>query len=289
VIILLLLIVAGGATSFFIAATKSLLEVQVVAIENVLASEQEIMLDLEVSAVNPNIFPVTVDVAELNIFARSKYVGTDKLWREHDPKDLDHFPRVKESRRRWQLSQIVQCLGDMDCVQAAASGHSWLTFKKEHGKGGVDKGTDPIKDPEHDLQTMLLGRVMVFDSPLSFPASPWSYDASTSKGQIRLPQPGNGTETGGTERWERVLQHPFDLIVRGVIKYQIPLSSGYLSAPLSGSVRYDPEDESHNPNTPPSNGTAKINTKTPPNPLPLADLDSQLEGRVGASKRQFTA
>ncbi|KAJ5663580.1 hypothetical protein N7507_004311 [Penicillium longicatenatum] len=289
VIILLLLIVAGGATSFFIAATKSLLEVQVVAIENVLASEQEIMLDLEVSAVNPNIFPVTVDVAELNIFARSKYVGTDKLWREHDPKDLDHFPRVKESRRRWQLSQIVQCLGDMDCVQAAASGHSWLTFKKEHGKGGVDKGTDPIKDPEHDLQTMLLGRVMVFDSPLSFPASPWSYDASTSKGQIRLPQPGNGTETGGTERWERVLQHPFDLIVRGVIKYQIPLSSGYLSAPLSGSVRYDPEDESHNPNTPPSNGTAKINTKTPPNPLPLADLDSQLEGRVRASKRQFTA
>ncbi|KAJ5554668.1 hypothetical protein N7513_004627 [Penicillium frequentans] len=291
VIILLLLIIAGGATSFFFAATKSLLDVHVVAIQNVLASEQEIMLDLNVSAVNPNIFPVTIDVAELNIFARSKHVGTDKLWREHDSSELDHFPRVKESRRRWQLSQIVQCLGDMDCVQAAASGNSWFKSKKdkEHSKDGVDRGTDPIKDPDHDYQTMLLGRVLVFDSPLSFPASPWSYQESTSKGQLRLPRPGNKTEEGGTERWERVLQHPFELIVRGVIKYQIPLSSRYLSAPISSSVQYDPEDESHDPNTPPSNETAQINTKLPPNPLTLANLDPQLEHRVVVSKRQFTA
>ncbi|KAJ5920982.1 hypothetical protein N7466_009308 [Penicillium verhagenii] len=289
VIIMLFLMIAGGATSFFIAATKSLLDVQIVAIQNVLASEQEIMLDLNVSAINPNIFPVTIDVAELNIFARSQHVGTDKLWRDHGSDELAGFPRVKESRRRWQFSQIVRCLGNMDCVEEA--GHS-KSKKPEHSEDGIDEGTDPIKDPDHDIQTMLLGRVMTFDSPLSFPASPWSGDAATSKGQIRLPQPGNKTEEGGTERWERVLQHPFELIVRGVIKYQIPLSSRYLSAPISSSVKYVPDDEIHEPNTPSSNETAHINdieTPSSSEPLRLADPDPQPELRSGLFKRQFTA
>ncbi|KAJ5752182.1 hypothetical protein N7520_009099 [Penicillium odoratum] len=291
VIIMLLLVIAGGAASFFIAATKQLLDVQVVAIQNVLASEQEIMLDLNVSAVNPNIFPVTIDVAELNIFARSQHVGTDKFWREHGSDDLGHFPRVKQSRRRWQLSQIVRCLGNMECVQAAESGISLSKSKlksPEHSEDGVDRGTDPINDPS-DYQTMLLGRVMLFDSPLSFPASPWGYEKTTSKGQIRLPQPGNKTEEGGTERWERVLQHPFELIVRGVIKYQIPLSSRYHSAPISSSIKYVPDDESHEPTTPPSNETAQINNETLTIPVGLADLDPQPESRTGVSKRQFTA
>ncbi|KAJ6168599.1 hypothetical protein N7497_001442 [Penicillium chrysogenum] len=56
IIFLLLLIVAGGATSFIVAATQPLLDVQVIAIQNVLASEQEIMLDLNVQAINPNLF-----------------------------------------------------------------------------------------------------------------------------------------------------------------------------------------------------------------------------------------
>ncbi|KAJ5707317.1 hypothetical protein N7488_007118 [Penicillium malachiteum] len=270
IIILLLLIIAGGAVSFFIAASKALLDVQVVAIQNVLASEQEIMLDLNVSAVNPNIFPVTIDDTDLNIFAKSRYVGTDKFWREHPSDELDRFPRVTESRRRWQFSQTVRCLGNMDCVEAA----------KSHTKDGVDKGTDPITDPEGDSQTMLLGRVFRFDSPLSFASSPWDYEGSTSKGQIRLPRPGNKTEEGGTERWERVLQHPFELIVRGVIKYQVPLSSRYLSASISSSVRYVPDDEdSNDPNTtPPGNDTARISDTTTPSSSTsrLVNLDLQL-------------
>ncbi|KAJ5815224.1 hypothetical protein N7474_007001 [Penicillium riverlandense] len=283
IIILLMLIVAGGAASFIVAATRPLLDVDIIAVQNVLATEQEIMLDLNVQAINPNLFPVMIDDTDFNIFAKSRYVGTDKFWREHGSDgELDHFPRVEQSRRRWKLSQMVRCLGSMDCVKDAVSGAS----RKD---GGVDRGTDPITDPSGDPQTMLLGRVFHFDSSLSFEASPWNHMASSSKGQIRLARPGNKTEEGGTERWERVLQHPFELIVRGVVKYQLPLSSRFHSASVSGSVKVDPDDEDHNI---PDNSTARIFSPGSPRPMRLLDSDagrSLPRKESGVSPRPFTA
>ncbi|KAJ5674946.1 uncharacterized protein N7477_004880 [Penicillium maclennaniae] len=290
VVLLLLLIITGGAVSFVIAATKTLLDVQVLAIQNVLASEQEIMLDLNVRAVNPNIFPVTIDDTDINIFAKSRYVGTDKFWREHGQDELDQFPRVEQSRKRWQLTQIVRCLGNMECVESARSGLS--ASKKSKDKDGVDHGTDPIPDPEGDPRSMLLGRVFRFDSPLSFEASPWGQHQSTSMGQIRLARPGNKTEEGGTERWEKVLEHPFELIVRGVIKYQLPLSSHYYSASVSSSVKIVPDEDIHDPEelqNLPNNETVRISfTRTTTPVLRLADADAR-EHQSGLSQRQFTA
>lgn len=275
IITLLLFIIAGGATSFIVAATKPLVDVQVVAIQNVLASEQELMLDLNVQAVNPNLFPVTIDDTDVNIFAKSRFVGTDKLWREHGDKELDRFPRTEQRRRRWQLSQTVRCQGHKDCAVETMSGGS----PSEHVRDGIDKGTDPIpSDPEGDPQTMLLGRVFHFDSPLSFEASPWSQLASSSKGQIRLARPGNKTEEGGTERWERVLQHPFELIVRGVVKYQLPLTSRFHSESVSSSVKVVPNDDDSD--DPPSNDTARISRHAPRYRLALRPERTVIRRRV---------
>jgi hypothetical protein len=237
VISILLLITIGGATSFIVGITKSLLDVQILAIQNVLASEQEIMLDLSMRASNPNLFPVAIDDMDMNIFAKSRFVGTDKLWRDHGS-DLSHFPRVDDSRKRARLASLARCARSSGCLENETT----LFSRSVHANDGVDKGTDPIPtDPAGDPQTMLLGRVFRFDSPLTFEASPWNYLPSTSKGQIRLARPGNKTEEGGTERWERVLQHPFELIVRGVVKYQLPLSSRFLSASVSSSVKVVPD------------------------------------------------
>jgi hypothetical protein len=282
VIFLLVLVVAAGATSFIVAATQPLLDVQVIAIQNVLASEQEIMLDLNVQAVNPNLFPVTIDDTDVNIFAKSRFVGSDKFWREHG--DLDHFPRIEQSRRRWQLSRAVRCLGNTECMENSAPSESDL-----HTTNGVDEGTDPPTDPEGDPRSMLLGRVFHFDSPLSFESSPWNHLTSSSKGQIRLARPGNKTEAGGTERWERVLQHPFELTVRGIIKYQLPLSSRYLSASVSSSIKVVPGSEENDPEqTPPSNDTVRIDLRQPSVRLPLLDNRSTGPGSE-ASRRPFTA
>ncbi|KAE8383323.1 putative phospholipid metabolism enzyme regulator [Aspergillus bertholletiae] len=252
VVSILLLVMIGGATSLIVGITKSLVDVQILAIQNVLASEQEIMLDLNVRATNPNLFPVAIDEMDMNIFAKSRFVGTDKLWRDQGS-DWSDFPRVGDSRKRARLASLARCAGSGGCLlnDTSISNRVW------HKNGGVDKGTDPIPtDPAGDPQTMLLGRVFHFDSPLTFEASPWNYISSTSKGQIRLTRPGNKTEDGGTERWERVLQHPFELIVRGVVKYQLPLSSRFLTASVSSSVQVVPDKD--------DNGTGEGNDKPDP-------------------------
>ncbi|GKZ82943.1 hypothetical protein AnigIFM56816_007769 [Aspergillus niger] len=256
IISLLLLLLVGGVTSFVVASTKALVDVEILDIQNVLASEQEIMLDLNVQAINPNLFPVSIDDMDMNIFAKSRFVGTDELWRKLSS-DSSSVPRVENSRKRAEMALIARCAGDASCLS-----NSTLSVHGKKTKGGVDKGTDPIEsDPAGDPQTMLLGRVFRFDSPLSFEPSPWNYVPTASKGQIRLARPGNKTEEGGTERWERVLQHEFDLIVRGVVKYQLPLSSRLHSASVSSSIKVIPnedDDTDGGGKPPPNNETVSI-------------------------------
>jgi len=82
-----------------------------------------------------------------------------------------------------------------------------------------------------------------FDSPLTYEGSFWAHKRASSIGEIRLTHPGNKTEVGGPERWEEVLQHPFELVVRGVLKYQLPLSTHVHTSSITASYYYDPDAE----------------------------------------------
>ncbi|KAI9812611.1 MAG: hypothetical protein M1827_004600 [Pycnora praestabilis] len=212
----MLILVLLGVVAFFFATTKPLYKVDVREIQNVLASEQEIMLDLLVEAVNPNVMAITIGDMDVNVFAKSKHVGTDRLWRDR-----------KRRRSVLATSPSITAAGDPDDY---------------HTTENVDEGTDPITDPESDRQTMLLGRIIEFDSILTFDGSPFRHHLSSSVGEVRLAKPGNKTEQGGTERWERVIQYPFELIVRGVLKYQLPLSSRMRTAKIGASIVVYPEE-----------------------------------------------
>ena len=210
----IILLVVVGAMAIFLATTKALSRVRVYEIQNVLASEQEIMLDLVVEAVNPNVIPVTVRDMDVNLFAKSRHVGGGDAHQEDGRVDS-----WRVSRPQWRRSSRVHTSTD-----------------------GVDEGTDPMPaDPGSDSQTMLLGRIFQFDSAPTFDGSPLSHRVSSSIGEVRLAKPGNKTEEGGSARWERVIQHPFELIVRGVLKYQLPLSSQVRTAPIGASVLVHPE------------------------------------------------
>lgn len=217
-------LICVGITTFVMALNRPLMDVSIKHIQNVLASEQEIMLDLNVDAVNTNLFAVSVTELDVNLFAESAYVGS--TWRK------------EKGALRWVTR------GD---TSTAAGWPPW------HSNDGVDEGTDPIDDPEPGTQKMLLGRILEFDSPLSFDASPVRHSHTSSVGEIRLAKPGNKTEEGGSARWERVLQHPFDLIVRGVIKYQLPLSSKTRSAKIGSRIKVLPNDDKNGdqPDEPP--------------------------------------
>ncbi|OAX78067.1 hypothetical protein ACJ72_07628 [Emergomyces africanus] len=227
----------GGATTAVVGLMKPLTGVHVRKIQNVLASEQEIMFGLKVQAINPNLMSLTINDMDVNIFAKSRYVGSESFRHASGSHpDIVVVPRTKDSRMRARLARSLK-------PNTRSIGDS------THATGGVDKGTDPIfdeppEDPAGDPQTMLLGRIFHFDSPLTFESSPWKHEPSISMGEVRLAKPGNKTEEGGTARWERVLQHPFELIVRGVVKYQLPLTSHMRSASINSKVTVVPNDDS---------------------------------------------
>lgn len=220
-VLLLVLAVAVGTAVLFTMA-KPLKNVALVSIDNILASEQELMLDMRVRATNPNIVAFTISDLDVNIFAKSKYVGSDALWRLH------HNAQVRPT-------------------------------------GGVDEGTDPI-DEIGDPSTMLLGRVLHFDAPLTFDPSPLRYQPATSAGQIRLAKPGNKTEAGGTERWERVLRHQFELILRGTLQYPVPLGSTIMKQSIGGHTMVRPNEDGVDHNgTMPKYGTSPPTALLPKN------------------------
>lgn len=231
-LLLLMVVLIGGATTFVIGVSKTLGDVHVREIQNVLASEQELMLDLDVMAINANLFAITVNDMDVSIFAKSRYVGSEAFWRDRGPHP-ETLPRTKESRARKARARAVRRAQENPRNDAV------------NITGGVDRGTDPIPDDDlnGDPQTMLLGRIFQFASPLTFDPSPWKHQSFNSTGQVRLVKPGNKTEEGGSLRWERVLQHPFELIVRGVVKYQLPLNSRIRSASISSKVNVLPNND----------------------------------------------
>ncbi|KAF7908360.1 uncharacterized protein EAF01_004115 [Botrytis porri] len=207
---LLLLLVAAGLVAFLFATTQPLANVKVLALRNILASEQDVIIDLQVTAQNPNLVAVTIDSMDMVIFAKSKYAGTDSEWWTQPP--------TKFSWRR----------------------------------GFKHRRDDPINDPPMDDDpntnpNLEIGHVYNFESPLIFEGSPFKPTSSVSIGEMRILKPGNQTEPRGSERWGRVLQHEFDLIVRGTLKYTLPLSSKAKSIGVEGRATVKPNAADQDP------------------------------------------
>ncbi|KAF1979591.1 hypothetical protein BU23DRAFT_101139 [Bimuria novae-zelandiae CBS 107.79] len=210
----IILVVVFTAVGVVFASTKQLTDLKISEIQNVVASQEEIIMDLVVGAVNPNIIGITVSDMDILMFAKSKHVGSDQWWREHGdgtPKNEEGWLPIQPSSRSKDQLDIA----------------------------GVDEGTDPAEEPH----TMWLGQIDHFDSPLTFDGTFFNHRRIESVGEIRLSKPGNKTEAGGTARWEEVLQYPFELIVRGTLKYELPLSTHVHKVSVTASYEYDPDAE----------------------------------------------
>ncbi|CAK7270560.1 Vacuolar inheritance and morphology protein [Sporothrix epigloea] len=221
VLTVMLMLVISGAIGFMFATSQPLDAIELVKISGVIASEQELMFDLMVRAHNPNVVVVTVDSADMEVFAKSPHAGTDSEW--------------------WRRPQ---------------SGNSAYTDNNDDHSSIVARmdGKQPRDQPESS-PNFLLGKFTEFDNPLSFDGSFFHHGLSTSRSGVRIRRPGNGTD-GGSERWERILDDEFDLIVKGVLRYSLPLSQRVRSALIEGRIRVEPNaatDPAH-----PPNGTATI-------------------------------
>ncbi|KUI60599.1 Vacuolar segregation protein 7 [Cytospora mali] len=216
VLTVMLLLVVSGAIGFMFATSQPLMDVQLTAIKSVVAAEQELIFDITVKAYNPNVVIITVDQADIEVFAKSPHAGTDSEWWKR-PKGHDHDSK-------WDS-------GDNEIHTA------------QQNEGPVDD-----KAPN-----MRLGTISKLDNALSFEGSFFNSGMSESSGEVKLRAPGNGT-TGGPDRWERILQDEFDLIIKGVLKYSLPLSQRVRSTAISGRTTVKPNSA----NDPTGNGTQPI-------------------------------
>jgi len=208
VLAVLLLVVVFSAVGLVFATTKPLTDITVSSLQNVVISEDEIIMDVVLYAINPNIIGVTIADMDISVFAKSKHVGSDRWWRQHGHNHSDE--------------EVWKPVDDDFAIE-----------------GGIDEGTDPIDEPF----TMTLGHVSHFDSPLNFDGSFFARRNTSSVGEMRLPHPANHTEGGGNDRWEDTLEHPFDLIIRGNFKYQLPLSTREQKFSVTASYHYNPDAE----------------------------------------------
>ena len=227
-------LVLGGVVGLLIASiiiglvmcSEPLIEVHVKEIQNVLASEQELIFDLHVHAVNPNLVAIQVTKLGIDIFAKSKYVSSS--YSGNGVQSLSH------------ISDDNAESSDTVTDRRQGSTRLGLIPMQRSVGGGVDEGNDPIEDPEGDPQLKLLGRILEFDSPLIFEASPLRHQSLSSIGEVRLPRPGNQTK-GVSAWWEKAIQHPFELRVRGPLYYSLPISSRLRTARINGSISVQPE------------------------------------------------
>ena len=206
--------------------SKPLMDVHIKDIQNVLVSEQELMLDLHVHAINPNLVAIQVSDLDVDIFARSKYtvpIGTSVEARE--PLQL----RARREHGDATMTDPTKSITD-DSINGSPIYSS---------EGGIDEGNDPIEDPEGDGPPILLGQILDFDSPLIFDSSPFRHQSLSSIGEVRLAHPGNQTEKG-SKQWEKVIQHSFNLTVKGVLRYSLPISSKIRWARIAGSIMVHP-------------------------------------------------
>jgi len=214
VLTMMLLLVITGAIGFMFATSQPMTNIELMSISNVVTSEQVLLFDVSVKAHNPNIVVVTIDQADLEIFAKSEHAGTDSDW--WDTPDGPSLPPGP--------SLVIR----------------------------DDPANDPpIGEPGDDQKpNILLGKITSFDSSLTFEGSLFHKGTSQSTGEMQLVNPGNGT-SGGLARWEKIYQNEFDLIIKGVVKYTLPLSAHIRSATISGRTHVKPNsanDPSLKPN-----------------------------------------
>jgi hypothetical protein len=202
VLSIMTLLVISGAIGFLFATTQPLTEVKVVALQHVIATEQELVFDMKVSARNPNIVVISVETTDIDIFAKSK----------HSEDDWDWWDRQKLSSHVEERRRDISRVHTLD-----------------------DSPYDPYPDPD-ETRTTLLGRVRSFDSPLNFEGSPFKHIHSSSTGQLRLSQPGNTDEADNSERWQRILKYEYELILKGTLKYQLPMSSRIRSVSIDARL-----------------------------------------------------
>lgn len=200
------LLTLGFISGFLLATNKELHDFQIIDMDNILVSLDELVFDMTATAFNPGLFTIGIQTVELDIFAK-----TDHL------KDSDNNDEMYTAPFQtillgtvYSLETELQFRGrfinrNFDVSVASLKLINPGAPKKGEGNGG-DQDDD---DKQH-------------------------------------PSNGNHKLENDIDRWKELIKYEFELIVRGNMYYTIPFFNNEKVIPVQQQITVDPSNSPYN-------------------------------------------
>jgi hypothetical protein len=235
---------------FVFQTSRNLEEVLLRNVTNIVVSQEELVMDVIVSAGNPNILPVVMgEVVNIDIFARS-----DQIKDKNGKNAVSHVARHREQEENPFLE--VDEVNGIHVEEEDQEEEGWITimepismttppisFRRRRRWPPWHKD-DPKPAPPKNITegtSLLLGTIRTLESPLSFPPTTFSRSSHTNqKSQMKLFGPAVNA-TDGTEKWKKIIQTQFELIVRGTMKYRAPIGGRERAVVVEWRGNVDPK------------------------------------------------
>lgn len=297
----IVILALGFVMGFVLATTKPLHQVNLSSVFDVLVSDEELVFDMAVEAVNPGYLNVDVYNLDLDVFARSPYVKGDPDKGDGDSGSSQYLETTSFANQPSNYAMLLgnirhfevplvfdgsffghtlqRSIGQLKLVNPGLNstlpndgkdGDSGDPPKNDdgvpgNGRGDFDGDDDfgaPDKKPAavepirgtfvgspnvHEIQFTITTTI-----PLSIPttlslASDVSTAIENSDDTIK-PVAQDSVSVldskkhldNGQKRWAIVNTHPFELILRGVIKYQLALDRTPRVASITRTTQIDP-------------------------------------------------
>ena len=230
---------------FVFQTSRNLENVVIRNLTNIVVSEEELVMDVLVSAGNPNILPVVMgETINIDVFARSDqikdqnggkvvlHISSDALNFQDDDHHHEQELLVQHSDDREENNDRMR-----DPEPIFPRRRRWPPWHR-------DDPDDANKPPKNITEgtSLLLGTIRALEAPLSFPAASFRPGSlkTTQKGQMKLFGPAVNS-TDGTEKWKKVISAEFELIVRGTMRYRAPIGGRERAVAVEWRGNVDPK------------------------------------------------
>ncbi|GME78418.1 unnamed protein product [Ambrosiozyma monospora] len=214
----------GFICGFLLATSKDLQHTKIVGIENVLISEQELVFGMSLESFNPGLIGIPISEVELDFFAKTQYLngrsvvgaGNEVIPYSYDTVMLGSVTHLdipfyieggfitrQGDRTSTEIKIVNPCTFDSDDKKEKkpATNPSLPSDGDEKDNDNKKKHNDTDNDDDDGAG---------LDSAL----------------QIREAKNGGGAPIiDPNPKWLNISKNPFELIVRGVLTYQLPITS----------------------------------------------------------------
>lgn len=228
-VLVILVLGTGFLMGFLLATNKPIHSLHVKSIFDILVSDDELLFDVVIEGVNPGFLSIEVSDLDLDVFARSAYVVEEGASKggvasqdtdddeEYDPHtmllgNIGHFDVPLTFGGGFFSKRVQKAVGQLRLIHPGKN----ATVPNGSTDDLIDEGKKG--NPNSDA-----GNYRGWASEAGMK------DSVHARKQNAIPNDENDVRTQGEEfdsgqlKWARVNLHPFDLIIRGVIKYTLPL------------------------------------------------------------------